>query len=244
MGNDGAATGGFNTWEVALASNGTFPNPTVHKTGRTKLVNVVYSNAGKTGLPSPNPTLTCDFSMWRHNQSSRLYVQRSGETTVLCAGGERRVVLSISTFSARRLSGPMSCEMRTTVSMCLRCVLVILLEIHRKTDSPLLRSSLRESRSRPKAVQSLKVLALLFASGDGMVCAFTAAESTEHPSLEVLFSTNEKVAGLTTYYDLHEEYLLVIFPDLINIYDCSYKLVEQIEISGVDDYKLNDAAIY
>ena len=65
VGNDGAATGGFNTWEVALASNGTLPNPTVHKTGRTKLVNVVYSNAaGKTGLlPSPNPTLTCDFSM-------------------------------------------------------------------------------------------------------------------------------------------------------------------------------------
>jgi 3-phytase len=47
VGNDGAATGGFNTWEVALASNGTLPNPIVHKTGRTKLVNVVYSIGGK-----------------------------------------------------------------------------------------------------------------------------------------------------------------------------------------------------
>src|SRR5258708_4774168 len=47
VGNDGAATGGFNTWEVASASNGTLTNPTVHKTGRTKLVNVVYSIAGK-----------------------------------------------------------------------------------------------------------------------------------------------------------------------------------------------------
>jgi len=47
VGNDGAATGGFNVWEVALASNGTLPNPIVHKTGRTKLVNVVYSIAGK-----------------------------------------------------------------------------------------------------------------------------------------------------------------------------------------------------
>ena len=74
--------------------------------------------------------------------------------------------------------------------------------------------------------------------------AFTAAKSTEHPNVEVLFSTNEKVAGLTTYYGLHGEYLLVIFPGLINIYDRSYKLVNQIEIAGVDDYELNDAAIY
>lgn len=47
MGNDGAATGGFNTWEVLPTSNGTLTNPTFHNTGRTKLVNVVYSISGK-----------------------------------------------------------------------------------------------------------------------------------------------------------------------------------------------------
>lgn len=47
VGNDGAATGGFNTWEVASTSNGTLPNPTFHNIGRTKLVNVVYSISGK-----------------------------------------------------------------------------------------------------------------------------------------------------------------------------------------------------
>ena len=47
VGNDGAATGGFDIWRVAPDSNGTLSNPIVHKTGRTKLIHIVYSVAGK-----------------------------------------------------------------------------------------------------------------------------------------------------------------------------------------------------
>jgi 3-phytase len=86
--------------------------------------------------------------------------------------------------------------------------------------------------------------AVIFASGDGNVYAFRAAESTERPSVQVLFSTNEEVSGLTTYYGLHEEYLLVVFADHINIYDAKYTLVKQVGIAGVGDYELNDVAIY
>lgn len=83
-----------------------------------------------------------------------------------------------------------------------------------------------------------------FASGDGNVYAFAAVESTEHPSIQILISTNEEISGLTTYYGLYEEYLLVIFSGHINIYSGTYTLVKQVEIAGVGDYKLNDAAIY
>ena len=47
VGNDGAATGGFDIWKVTSASNNTLSSPIVHKTGRTKLIHIVYSIAGK-----------------------------------------------------------------------------------------------------------------------------------------------------------------------------------------------------
>ena len=85
---------------------------------------------------------------------------------------------------------------------------------------------------------------MLFASGDGNVYAFRAAESSEPPSVQVLFSTGEAVSGLTTYYGLYEEYLLVLFAGHISIYDDMHTLVRQVEIAGVGDYELNDVAIY
>ena len=85
---------------------------------------------------------------------------------------------------------------------------------------------------------------MLFASADGNVYTFAAAESTERPTVQILFSTNEEISGLTTYYGLYKEYLLVTFADHINIYDNTYMLVKQVGIAGVGDYELNDVAIY
>ena len=85
---------------------------------------------------------------------------------------------------------------------------------------------------------------MLFASRDGNVYALRAAESNEPPNVQVAFSTDKAVSGLTTYYGLYEEYLLVIFADHINIYDDMYTFVKQVDIAGVGDYELNDVAIY
>ncbi|SRR5258706_13860737 len=43
----GAATSGFDIWKVTSASNDTLSSLIVHKTGRTKLIHIVYSIAGK-----------------------------------------------------------------------------------------------------------------------------------------------------------------------------------------------------
>jgi len=246
VGNDGAATGGFITWEVALASNGTLSNPIVHKTGRTKLIQVVYSIAGKDWIA----TLTQSDSYLRLfdvGTNSELESARTkvwGDYSAMCGWRAPSGAQYIYIFGKKAVKVYLLQDGSDRVHVLEVCPTPFCPKFV-KTDS-----SSVQVFTAPVPIEaegctvSQGSSTVLFASGDGNVYAFRAAESTAPPTVEVLFSTREAVSGLTTYYGLYEEYLLVVFADHINIYDNVHKLVELVEIAGVGDYELNDVAIY
>jgi 3-phytase len=246
VGNDGAATGGFNIWEVALASNGTLPNPIVHKTGRTKLIHVVYSIAGKDWIA----TLTQSDSYLRFfdvGTNSELESARTkvwGDYSAMCGWRAPSGAQYIYIFGKKTVKVYLLQDDNDRIHVLEVCPGHFCLKFVTTDPSSVQVITAPVPIEAEGCTVSQGSSTVLFASGDGNVYAFRAAESTAPPSVEVLFSTGEAVSGLTTYYGLYEEHLLVVFADRINIYDDSHKLVKQVEIAGVGDYELNDVAIY
>ena len=245
VGNDGAASGGFNTWAVALASNGTLPNPIVHKIGRTKLIHIVYSIAGKDWIATlaQSDSYLRIFDMGTNSELESSRTKVWGDYSAMCGWRAPSGAQYIYIFGKKVVKVYLLQDGSDRIHVLEVCPSHFCPKFV-NTDSRVQVFTAPVPIEAEGCTVSQGSSTVLFASGDGNVYVFRAAESTAPPSVEVIFSTREAISGLTTYYGLYEEYLLVVFAGHINIYDSLYTLVKQVEITGVGDYELNDVAVY
>ena len=60
----------------------------------------------------------------------------------------------------------------------------------------------------------------------------------------MLLTGKEEIAGLTTYYGAGEEYLFVLYESNAVVFDGDFQSIAKVGLEGVEDYELNDLALY
>ncbi|KAH7105516.1 hypothetical protein BKA62DRAFT_766877 [Auriculariales sp. MPI-PUGE-AT-0066] len=244
VGNDGAATGGISVWTVT-GTDAVLPEPIFHKTGRTKLVGVLYGLADKDWIVTlaQSDSFLRFFDVDTQNELEEARFKVWGDYSALCGWRSADSGMQyIYIFGKKQVKVYMVHEkdnglkvLEVSLPVVETCVAVLILQQIQTIAVPI--------EAEGCAVSST-LQSILYGGDDGNVYTFPAHESIANPKSRVILSGKAQIAGLALYFGVEEEYLFVLYEESITVFNGIFQPVRNIKLDGVEDYALNDIAIY